>query len=289
MRTLLNSILSAAVALALVAPAMAQVAPSARVAALRKQAGQLSAKGKHREAVQRIEEARAQVRSDRRQAMGALPRPSTDPRYKAEVKALNSRLKLKYQKGSRTAAARQAILKEAQSARKALEQKYRSSSARALINRRAEEALRIGARYSLLDADLEEEQSRYLDRGGNKTTAGRLRQHALVQRFEAYRTLKKDPEAGAIAGRLLALNPRDPDLYRRVAEFHQEQCRYPEAAAAWRRGLEQLESQRGSARDRARNQAYYYRQLAFVYTRSGKNTEARQALDRALQLEHGGG
>lgn len=276
-------ILAATAVLSTAAAAQTRIDP--RLAVLKKQAAQLSASGKHLAAAERIGEARNQLRVARRQAMGSLPRPAVNPKYRAALEKLQERMRARWARGPRSNAAREALMRDFNAEKEALARKYPSAGSSRTAERSAQ-VLRIGARHSLVDAGLEDLQATYLERGGNAAAARRTRTHAVTQRLEAYETLGKDAQAQQAASRLLAMDP-SLDTYRRVAEFHQNRRRYTQAAEIWRRGLDHLESGRtgGDARTRAQNLSYFYRQLAFAHSRSGKAQESKQALDRALQIE----
>ena len=274
-----------ALILALGGGASAQTGIDPKLASLKSQAAKLAAGRNYSKAVDKLTEARAALRTDRRRAVGAVPRSKVNPKYRAAVRQLAARMKTKWQKGPRTAASRQAVTREFNAGKKALEKKYPPLKTGPTAGARAAGAAKVGARYTLVDAGLEELMAGYLDRGGQKTKARGLRETALIHKLEAYRALGKTAEAGQIAQRLLAAKPADPAAYRQVAEFHQERGRYSEAAATWRRGIAHVEAGSADTASRAQTLSYFYRQLAFAYSKAGKAAESRAALQRAQQLE----
>lgn len=280
-------VISGALLPALLIGANAAAAPT--VAGLRSQAAKLAAAGKMREALERIREARSTLKMERRKASGAVSKEKVDPRFKDEMHRLALSSRAQWQKGPHTPERRRAIYDAFNAGRARLQKKYNVQAHPAKTAQTAADQRKVQAGFDLRDADLEDVEAGYIAKAGNPKRAQRAHHHASLSRVKAQIALGNAAEAEKQGAKLLAATPEDPDAYQTIAELYQSHRKFKEAVTAWEGGIKLLTTGTGfTSGQRTQSLGLFYRQLAFAYSRTGRQADADAAMKRAQSIERGG-
>jgi tetratricopeptide (TPR) repeat protein len=277
-----------------VMPAAAAPSLDQQVEGFRRQAARLGRAGKPAEALRVLTQARdAILQVERRQSGFTGPYAPGSPYRKALVALDREMLRRAQALRKRDPKASLAPLQKEMAARRdALSRKYVKGSGARFTSDPAAATAR--AHRALLGALLDEDTARYDQQRGDSRSAAGFRAHAWITRLRVYQSLRRADAASAAAQKLAALNSTDPETYHVLGQFHQARGDYARAAVLWQQVIALIESgkaqappasSRASASGPRNRLPEFYRELGFCYSKLGKSAEARNAMEKAAQIE----
>lgn len=279
---------------AVAAPAPPKASVQSVVATRKQRAAKLAAAGKYALALEEVSKARERVRDAISTSGAAHPRPKYSAAYVQDMQKLRKwyaeRLK-KSPKGRGDAA----LTREYSTRMAALRKKHGPAQSPQASAALLKDQRRRIAQLMLMMGDLEELSATYHTRKKDTDQAQIYKIQAWTTRLDAQRIIGNAAGATKAADTLLRLNPPDPGVYNRIGRYYQGAGQYPKAANVWSRGIRLLES--GNARLRTptgsamsaqnRNQLLgeFYRELAFCYAKTGRNSESAALIRKAAAAE----